>query len=111
MLPNPITHQIHLSLNLLVILHKKTPQTQTACFIYGLSGLSKLLFYFTLTLTYTPSVLLWGILKISHECKWWSFKIYSTNIPLTENILLMEKKINVVHETYHLTPERWAWQK
>lgn len=63
MLPNPVTHQIHQSLNLLVILHKKTPKTQTACFVYGLSGLSKSLFYFTLTLTYTPSVLLWGILR------------------------------------------------
>ena len=34
MLPNPITHQIHLSLNLLVILHKKTLQTNSLFYLW-----------------------------------------------------------------------------
>lgn len=62
MLPNPITHQIHQSLNL-VYLYKKTSKTQTAHFVYGLSGLNIPIFYFTLTLRYTPFVPLWGILS------------------------------------------------
>lgn len=62
MLPNPITHQIHQYLSL-VHLYKKTSKTQTAYFVYGLSGLNISTFYFTLTLWYTPFVPLWGILS------------------------------------------------